>query len=274
MSKLKPQLIIADSGRRKRGGGGGFWSFLAFLIVFAVGIYVGTKLDEYGITAGGDNQQSAVSESSSSVNKKSAEDTVIKQDFSQETISSKEPAVIISEKIQTGESIGDEVSDLGDSDKADGYDTDSGLVSLDPNDITSPAEEDVDENDVENDETVDSEGTTDSERTTAEGERTKPVKPGANGYTLQIAAFATPQEAKKVMNEYKGKGYDAYTVTITNSRGEEWNLVKIGRFPTIEKAWDESAVFERREGQEAYVETLNQDTKVNESWNNSEETGQ
>jgi len=55
MSKLKPQLIIADSGRRKRGGGGGFWSFLAFLIVFAVGIYVGTKLDEYGITGGGDN---------------------------------------------------------------------------------------------------------------------------------------------------------------------------------------------------------------------------
>jgi len=268
MSKLKPQLIIADSGRRKRGGGGGFWSFLAFLIVFAVGIYVGTKLDEYGITGGGDNKQSAVSDSSSSVNIKNAEDTESKPDFSQETLSSKEPAVIISEKIQTGESIGDDASDLRDSDDADGYDTDSGLVSLDPEDITSPAGEDVDENNVENDDAVD------SEETTADSERAENVNSGANGYTLQIAAFATPQEAEKVVNEYRGKGYDAYTVTITNSRGEEWSLVKIGRFPTIERAWDESAAFERREGQEVYVETLNQDTKVNESRDDSVESDQ
>jgi cell division septation protein DedD len=268
MSKLKPQLIIADSGRRKRGGGGGFWSFLAFLIVFAVGIYVGTKLDEYGITGSGDNQQSAVSESSSSVTTENVTDTESKPDFSQETLSSKEPAVIISEKIQTGESIGDDVSDLGDSDNADGYDTDSGLVSLDPEDISSPGGVDIDENGVENEDTVD------SEETTAEGEQAETANSGANGYTLQIAAFATPQEAEKVMNEYNGKGYDAYTVKITNSRGEEWNLVKIGRFRTIERAWDESAVFKRREGQEAYVETLNQDTKVNESLDNSEESDQ
>ena len=268
MSKLKPQLIIADSGRRKRGVGGGFWSFLAFLIVFAVGIYVGTKLDEYGVIGGGDNQQSAVGESSSSVNTKSADDTESKPDFSQEALSSKEPAVIISEKIQTGESMGDGASDLGDSDNADGYDTDSGLVSLDPEDITSPAGDGMDERDVENVDTVD------SEEAAVEGERTEAVNSGADGYTLQIAAFATPQEAEKVVSEYKGKGYDAYTVTITNSRGEEWNLVKIGRFPTIEKAWDESAIFERREGQEAYVETLDKETKVNESLDDSEEPDQ
>jgi hypothetical protein len=268
MSKLKPQLIIADSGRRKRGGGGGFWSFLAFLIVFAVGIYVGTKLDEYGITGNGDNQQSTVSESSSSATTKNVKDTESKPDFSQETLSSKEPAVIISEKIQTGESIGDDVSDLGDSGNDEGYDTDSGLVSLDPEDISSPGGEGMDENDVENDDTVD------SEETTSDGELTETLNSGASGYTLQIAAFATPQEAEKVMNEYRGKGYDAYTVSITNSRGEEWNLVKIGRFPTIERAWDESAVFERREGQKAYVETLDQDTKVNQSREDSEESDQ
>jgi len=268
MSKLKPQLIIADSGRRKRGGGGGFWSFLAFVIVFAVGIYVGTKLDEYGIIGGGDNKQSTVSESPSSVNTKNVRDTESKPDFSQETLSSKEPAVIISEKIQTGESMGDGASDLKDSDNTDGYDADSGLVSLNPEDISSPGGDGMDEKDVENDDTVD------VEATTAKAERTETVNSGADGYTLQIAAFATPQEAEKVVNEYKGKGYDAYSVTITNSRGEEWNLVKIGRFSTIEKAWDESAIFERREGQEAYVETLDKETKDNESFNDSEESDQ
>ena len=268
MRELKPKLIIADSGRRRRRGGGGIWSFLAFLIVFAVGVYVGTKLDEYGITSSSDTQKSAVSENAPPDNIDTVSLKESQTDFSEGELSSKEPAVIISEKIQSGEGITNNTSLPENPLGVSGDDMETGLTSVDPEKISLPGELDMSENAEEGD------VSTNSTETAADDGSRGPEDTGSYGYTLQIAAFATPEEAEKVVNEYKGKGYDAYTVRITNSRGEEWNLVKIGRFRTIERAWDESSLFKRREGKDAFVETLSQDTAVNESWNNAEKTEQ
>lgn len=262
MRELKPKLMIADSGRRRRGSGG-FWSFLSFLIIFGIGVYIGTKLDDFGITDGGRDQvKRAIIEEEKrdySEKKDEASNGDVTAYRGQDSTTTKEPAVIISEKLESGLS-----EDIDDSD--DG--TDSGLTSLDPEGITGridDGEEGVEET-FSNQESGPAETDRDEKRET-EGS-------GSGRYTLQIAAFARSEDAQEAVRDYRDNGYNAYTVEVENSKGEKWNLVKIGKFSSIEEAWNHSAVFKRREGKEAYVETLSQATAVNESWDKGQKKDQ
>ncbi len=80
---------------------------------------------------------------------------------------------------------------------------------------------------------------------------------GASGYTIQVAAFKEMERAQKVANELKEKGYDAYVVSTYNSKGEAWDLKKVGKFKTREEAQDFASLFQRKEGMEAIVEESN-----------------
>lgn len=265
MKELKPKLIIADSGRRRRGSGGGFWSFLTFLIVFAVGVYIGTKLDEYGFTGGESprvEKDRAPGETYTVKEMKKLTPVVDTPVYlGEESISGKEPAVIISEKLEYGKealtdpTISESVpEDVG---AAPGV----GITSLDPEDITEPGG-------------ADGNGDTEAADSAEEEKEKVAEESGVYGYTLQIAAFASPEDAQEAADDYRSKGYNAYTVQVENSRGEKWNLVKIGKYRSIEQAWNQSALFKRREGKDAYVETLSQKTAVNESWNKKEDGDQ
>ncbi len=75
---------------------------------------------------------------------------------------------------------------------------------------------------------------------------------GASGYTIQVAAFK-----EMVANELKETGYDAYVVSTYNSKGEAWDLIKVGKFKTREEAQDFASLFQRKEGMEAIVEESN-----------------
>ncbi|MEW6145592.1 MAG: SPOR domain-containing protein [Thermodesulfobacteriota bacterium] len=90
------------------------------------------------------------------------------------------------------------------------------------------------------------------------------------GYTLQVGAFADKAQAEKAASDYRSKGFSAYTVQVENSRGETWNLVKIGKYGSIEQAWSQSAAFKRSVGKDAYVEQLGTKTVFNESWGKDE----
>jgi hypothetical protein len=57
---------------------------------------------------------------------------------------------------------------------------------------------------------------------------------------------------------------------VENSKGETWNLVKVGKYSSIEQAWSQSALFKRTVGRDAYVETLGTKTVFNESWGKNE----
>ncbi|MEQ9619900.1 MAG: SPOR domain-containing protein [Deltaproteobacteria bacterium] len=264
MSKLKPKLIITDSGRRSRGSGG-FWSFLSFLIIFGVGVYIGTKLDDFGIINGGGDQakQAVTGEKPKDYSEKKEEALKgnVKVYPAQDGIATKEPAVIISEKLESG--LSNNSSNIDDPD--DGGD--SGLTSLDPEGITGR----IGDGEEGAEETFSDPGSDPAETDTDKKTQTQ----GSGGsYTLQIAAFARSEDAREAVKHYKDKGYNAYTVQVENSKGEKWNLVKIGKFSSIEQAWSQSAVFKRREGKEAYVETLSQSTAVNESWEKAKNQGQ
>jgi cell division septation protein DedD len=77
-----------------------------------------------------------------------------------------------------------------------------------------------------------------------------------NKYTIQVAAFEEIERAQRVANELKEKGYNAYIVPIYNSRGEAWNLIKVGKFKTKEEARDFASLFQKKENMEAIVEEL------------------
>ncbi len=257
MGEIRPKLILADSSRRRRGSGGG--SLLLLLIVFAAGVYVGTKLDDAGLL--GEKEAAApvaaVTETRETVSRSAVEPGDTSPGFAGRMAASsnneeKSPyeAVTI---VEDGRSMS-----AGEGEAADTSDV--GLTSISPERL-SPTTDGAEEVTVLSPDTAAPEGDT------APEDAQKPSS--GESYTLQVAAFATPDEARKIVNEYRGKGYNAYTVEIENSRGEKWTLVKIGKYGSIEQAWSQAAVFKKREGTEVFVETLGQKTAVNESWQKS-----
>ena len=55
------------------------------------------------------------------------------------------------------------------------------------------------------------------------------------GWTVQVNATTNPQQATDLAHILRTKGYDAYTVQAP-MRGQTWYRVRVGRFPSREKA--------------------------------------
>jgi len=84
-------------------------------------------------------------------------------------------------------------------------------------------------------------------------------------YRLQVAAFENLDDANEAVSELQDKGYDAYIVQATNSREEDWNLIKVGKFETAQEAWNFSTLYQRKEGGDVFVESLQRGRVYNES---------
>lgn len=251
MADLKPRLIITQRGRKRRG----FGKLLLVLIIFAVGFYSGSRygdvLFEY-----------LAPENDVSVNKVSATDDIV-----QEQPVNEDPAPMADTRI-SGSQVKQEPGGYA------AY-TDSSLAG--DAEFDSPVSFDNDERIttgvIENKLILGEDSGASQEISfildnDITGDISDDEPQNKSSYTLQVGAFSTSEEAEGIADGYLAKGYKAYVVPIENSRGEKWNLVKIGRFNTIEQAWSYSTYFKNREGLDAYVETLEQDTVFNESWNN------
>lgn len=263
MRELKPKLMIANSGRRRRGPGGGFWSFLTFVIVFLVGVYVGTKVDDFYSDGGAPATVKQTSEPDnavkSTVKYETSTEPIISGDdgrTGETTASTSETFLPPDGKSITGELI-NPAPELSVNVNNKEVLSDSGLMSIDPARIsgeTKTGEEASLENPAD---------------TTPENVSTDEIKPDKTikkGYTLQVGAFEDKVRADNAVSEYRSKGFSAYTVQVTNSKGETWNLVKVGKYSSIEQAWSQAALFKRSLGKEAYVEALGTKTVFNESW--------
>src|SRR5574341_1481464 len=75
-------------------------------------------------------------------------------------------------------------------------------------------------------------------------------------YTIQVAAFVEMGKAQRVVNKLKEKGYDAYIVSVSNSKGETWNLIKVGKFETRQEAQTVAKLLQQKEASEAVIEEL------------------
>lgn len=259
MRELKPKLIIANSGRRRKGPGSGFWSFLTLLIVFLVGVYVGTKIDGLGLIGGGlQNNKKKITSARNPVKYevKNTESLVHKYIIpsNEKGTGGGEDDLSTREKLMTHEMTSPAPVLSVSENKAN-----SGITSIDPGRMTGMSSE------VGN--TVTAEPAIKPDDTINRITNTETTK---GKYTLQVGAFADKVDAEKAVNEYRIKGFNAYTVQAENSRGEKWNLVKVGKYGSIEEAWSQADLFKRTEGKDAYIEVLGKKTVFNESWGKNE----
>ena len=254
--------MITGSGRRRSGGWFGY--FLRLLIVFALGVYVGTKVDDSEMFSG--EFFSWDSES---------EDVQPLTDTETPTESKKQyPAKVvdITENLIVPEQMGAAENEVSLPEDVVGENTDS-IDGVDEpatdelknagNQQSAGIESGALERPGENDTILEQESEL---GITEEVDDEKKINVKTSYYTLQVAAFASSDDAKKVASGYIAKGYNAYIVLITNTRGETWNLIKIGKYSTIERAWDQAAIFKSSEGKEAFVENMDRDTVFNKSW--------
>ncbi len=261
MRELKPKLMIANSGRRRRGPGGNFWSFLTFVIVFLVGVYVGTKLDSFNIDR---KTETAEVKKESAADKPTARyETATEPVLGGEELlpggindSTDEPS-LLPDEIKISQELAAVQPVLSVNINDEGELTDPGITSIDPVQMSGETK------------TVASPAPAKPEnmaQDTAAADKKQPQKTSRRGYTLQAGAFADKAQAERAVNEYRSKGFSAYTVQVENSKGETWNIVKVGKYSSIEEAWSQSAAFKRSVGKDAYVESLGTKAVFNESW--------
>ena len=259
MKELKPKLIVAGSHKKKGGFASGMGYFLILILVFVLGVYVGTRVDDPKF--GGEKLIGITQD-----------DASLTQNTSNE---SQEVIVEVSQEKQTdgdGQNISSESASIRDTNRikkqSDG--SNSEISSLDESENVGDPQE-LDNAFI----TGSNESTTELNNESAILEL-DPVVADLNEedtYRLQVAAFGNFDHANEAANELKLKGYDAYIVTTSNSRGEVWNLVKVGKFKTALEAWNFLALYQTKEGGEVSVESLNSGRVFNESLeeNNTEE---
>lgn len=253
MAELKPRLIITSPGRKRRG----FGTFITVLVIFALGFYAGYKYGDYLLGAGPPEVSTQNQEPGGTLEQQAL------------SVEQKEPGsekgdILYSERIDAtdnqeslveGEFLASEVP--GDKGSYSNTDPDGTGQMQFKSDVDNTSQ-DMAASSLENSVSAESGNETDA--------FIEDAGTSAGAYTLQVGAFSTPEQAREVVEGYKSKGYEAYLVPIENSRGERWNLVKIGKFNTIDQAWSYASYFNNREGVEAYVESVEQGTEFNESW--------
>ena len=261
MTKLKPQLIVTGPGKKKGGFVSGIGSFFILIIVFVLGVYVGMRVDRSDF---GEEPSIGTTEISTTEN-----NAPLYQNSSNE---SQEVVVEISqEETAGGRPISPEPPSLKDADTTidQAEDSNSEVVSLNESDGIGDQQEIKDSMNIDSDESATS---LNNQPAVLQPQLAAGNLIEEDTYRLQVAAFGNLDQANEVMSELKLKGYDSYIITTSNSRGEVWNLIKVGKFNTAQEAWNFSTIFQSKEGGEVFVESLNKGRVYNESLEEKNDT--
>lgn len=76
-------------------------------------------------------------------------------------------------------------------------------------------------------------------------------------YTVQVAAFNNPAEAKRLQDRLKAKGQPAYIVEA-NIKGTVWHRVRVGKFADKPGAEAMAAAIEEKEGLKPFIDVIAQ----------------
>jgi cell division septation protein DedD len=87
-------------------------------------------------------------------------------------------------------------------------------------------------------------------------ERKESPAPAKMRYTLQVAAFNNPDEARDLVNQLKKKGYPAYQASGNAAARGALHRVRIGQFPTLQEAKQFALNFEKREKMKTLITSL------------------
>ena len=85
-----------------------------------------------------------------------------------------------------------------------------------------------------------------------------PPKPRVlkKGYALQVGAFQHETNAAAMEKRLEDKGYDPRVLTLTDSKGGRWFLVRLGYFARKKAARNESKIFNQMTGIKAIVRPI------------------
>ena len=243
MSKLKPQLIITGSNKKKSGFAGGIGYFFLLVIVFVLGVYVGMRLDS--------------SDLGEDIFSRDLESNVAQvQNVPEE---SEKAIVDVAQEKESNTYVQDVSPQLASESNPDKIE-DNNLVIDSPDQTTELAENTSTPSSLDTPSEAEQ-----NKLTLAVGDPEATDLLSEDSYRLQVAAFGNLDDANELVGELKLKGYDAYIVTTPNSRGEVWNLIKVGNFKTAREAWNFSTMYQDKEGGEVFVESLNRGRVYNES---------
>ena len=219
MKELKPKLILADS--RRGDNRSNLKLFMVFVLGFALGIYSGMKL-------------------------KDADANKIRPAGKKEAQYLDRPSEIRSKKVYSEENSEVEYGSPSERQKTDPgqHDLTVGAAST----TTTPIESKPNNPETEH--------LAESEPQQYRNLDKNKLEAGKGEYTLQIAAFKTMERAEMGANELKRKGYDVYTISTINSKGERWNLLRMGKFKTEEEAKNFAATLQQKEGIEVIVKEI------------------
>jgi cell division septation protein DedD len=249
MSKLKPQLIITGPNKKKGGFVSGIGHFLLLVLVFVLGVYVGMRVDNTDLVEesfSGNAKGSVPATQNISRESKKVVTKVPKEEKSKVDIQDTSPQKV-------SESYQDKIEDAN--------------LEISPADANTKL---VDEASILKGSDTPTETTSNESGLIEEDLAVTDLAP-EDSYRLQVAAFGNLDDANELVSELKLKGYDAYIVTTSNSRGEVWNLIKIGNFQTAREAWNFSTMYQNKEGGEVFVESLNRGRVYNESLEENDE---
>ncbi|MFH1625432.1 MAG: SPOR domain-containing protein [Pseudomonadota bacterium] len=74
-----------------------------------------------------------------------------------------------------------------------------------------------------------------------------------NGYTLQVGSFQNKEQAEKLANKLKRKGYEVYVVSSNIPMKGVWHRVRVGHFETLQEAKKFGLTIEMKERLPIYV---------------------
>lgn len=95
----------------------------------------------------------------------------------------------------------------------------------------------------------------DSLLTAVKGGATPAGPTSKKGYTLQMKAFSSPEDAEKLADRLRRNGHDV-RVEAGEANGRTWHRVRLGSFDNWDAAVSAKAAFEKNEQVIAYVVTL------------------
>lgn len=80
----------------------------------------------------------------------------------------------------------------------------------------------------------------------------------ATGFSLQIGAFQNEDNALRCVSNLKTRGYPVFVFHTLDARGRQWHTVRIGHYPSVDKASAAAAVFKGRERMPVFVRPVNE----------------
>ncbi len=84
-------------------------------------------------------------------------------------------------------------------------------------------------------------------------EKPSPAKK-AQEYSVQVAAYKNRSDAERMAVKLRTKGYEAFIKRLENPQGEVWHRVRIGSFPSSEKAQKWALqVFKKKENMDFWI---------------------